>query len=58
MAYPSAILTGQDLMRDLALTPSPKIGQILSALQLARAEGRIGDRITALAFARGLAETP
>jgi tRNA nucleotidyltransferase (CCA-adding enzyme) len=58
VAYPSAILTGQDLMRDLGLSPSPKIGQILAALQLARAEGRIGDRSTALDFAKGLIETP
>jgi tRNA nucleotidyltransferase (CCA-adding enzyme) len=58
VAYPNAILTGQDLMRDLDLTPSPKIGQILAALQLARAEGRICDRSTALAFARGLIASP
>ncbi len=58
VAYPNAILTGQDLMRDLGLSPSPKIGQILAALQLARAEGRIGDRSTALDFAKGLIEMP
>jgi tRNA nucleotidyltransferase (CCA-adding enzyme) len=54
VAYPSAILTGQDLMGDLGLTPSPQIGQILAALQLARAEGKIHDRTTALALAKTL----
>jgi tRNA nucleotidyltransferase (CCA-adding enzyme) len=58
VAYPNAILTGQDLMRELNLSPSPKIGQILAALQLARAEGVIVDRLTALAFAKALTETP
>jgi tRNA nucleotidyltransferase (CCA-adding enzyme) len=58
VAYPSAILTGQDLMRELNLSPSPKIGQILAALQLARAEGVIVDRLSALTFAKGLIETP
>jgi tRNA nucleotidyltransferase (CCA-adding enzyme) len=58
VAYPNAILTGQDLMQELNLTPSPKIGQILAALQLARAEGVIVDRSSALIFAKGLIETP
>jgi tRNA nucleotidyltransferase (CCA-adding enzyme) len=58
VAYPNAILTGQDLMGELGLSPSPKIGQILAALQLARAEGMIVDRLTALMFAKGLIETP
>jgi tRNA nucleotidyltransferase (CCA-adding enzyme) len=57
VAYPNAILTGQDLMRELDLSPSPKIGQILAALQLARAEGEIVDRPSALAFAKAWTET-
>jgi tRNA nucleotidyltransferase (CCA-adding enzyme) len=58
VAYPNAILTGQDLMQELLLSPSPKIGQILAALQLARAEGVIVDRSSALIFAQALIETP
>jgi hypothetical protein len=45
-------------MGELGLSPSPKIGQILAALQLARAEGGIFDRASALTFAQGLIETP
>ncbi|MFM2432190.1 MAG: hypothetical protein RLZZ511_3404 [Cyanobacteriota bacterium] len=52
VAHPQPLLSGQDLMRSLGLPPSPQIGQLLAALQLARAEGQIHDRETALEFAR------
>jgi tRNA nucleotidyltransferase (CCA-adding enzyme) len=52
VAHPQPLLSGQDLMRSLGLPPSPQIGQLLAALQLARAEGQIHDRASALAFAR------
>ncbi len=54
IAHPTPLLSGQDLMRGLAIAPSPKVGQLLAALQLARAEGKITTRGEALEFARSL----
>jgi tRNA nucleotidyltransferase (CCA-adding enzyme) len=52
VAHPTPLVTGQDLMQTLQLAPSPKIGQLLATLQLARAEGKIRDRESALALAK------
>jgi tRNA nucleotidyltransferase (CCA-adding enzyme) len=52
VAHPTPLVTGQDLMNALQLGPSPKIGHLLATLQLARAEGKIGDRESALALAK------
>jgi tRNA nucleotidyltransferase (CCA-adding enzyme) len=52
VAHPSPILTGQDLMSVLQIPPSPQIGRLLAALQLARAEGKISTREEAVGFAR------
>jgi tRNA nucleotidyltransferase (CCA-adding enzyme) len=54
VAHPHPLLTGQDLMENLGLSPSPQVGKLLAALQLAYAEGKIGDRPSALEYARGL----
>ncbi|BAS58703.1 tRNA nucleotidyltransferase/poly(A) polymerase family protein [Leptolyngbya boryana NIES-2135] len=54
VAHPHPILTGQDLMTGLRIPPSPQIGRLLAALQLARAEGKITNREEALAFAQTL----
>jgi tRNA nucleotidyltransferase (CCA-adding enzyme) len=54
VAHPMPILSGQDLMQSLNLPPSPQIGRILSALQIAKAEGIIHDRDGAITFARSL----
>jgi tRNA nucleotidyltransferase (CCA-adding enzyme) len=54
VAHPTPLLTGQDLMQSLGLSPSPQVGQLLAALQLARAEEKIHDRTAALALARSL----
>jgi tRNA nucleotidyltransferase (CCA-adding enzyme) len=54
IAHPTPLLSGQDLMRGLAIAPSPKVGQLLAALQLARAEAKITTRDQALEFARSL----
>jgi tRNA nucleotidyltransferase (CCA-adding enzyme) len=58
VAHPMPILSGQDLMQSLNLPPSPQIGRILSALQIAKAEGMIHDRDSAIAFARSLLANP
>jgi tRNA nucleotidyltransferase (CCA-adding enzyme) len=52
MAHPTPLLSGQDLMQGLGISPSPKVGQLLAALQLARAEAEITTPEEALAFAR------
>ena len=54
VAHPVTLLTGRDLMALLQLQPSPMIGQLLEAIQLAQAEGNVTNRAEALAFARGL----
>lgn len=54
VAHPQPILSGQDLMQSLNLPPSPQIGRLLSALQIAKAEGKINDRTSAIAFARSI----
>jgi tRNA nucleotidyltransferase (CCA-adding enzyme) len=56
IAHPTPLLSGQDLMRGLGISPSPKVGQLLAALQLARAEGTIATREAALEFARSLVD--
>jgi tRNA nucleotidyltransferase (CCA-adding enzyme) len=52
IAHPTPFLTGRDLMMNLKLPPSPQIGQLLEAIQLARAEGKILTREAALEFAK------
>ncbi len=41
VAHPTPLLSGQDLMATLQLPAGPQIGQLLAAIQLARAEGTI-----------------
>jgi tRNA nucleotidyltransferase (CCA-adding enzyme) len=52
IAHPKPLVSGQDLMRSLQIEPGPIIGQLLSALELARAEGSISTPETALVFAK------
>jgi len=54
IAHPSALLTGRDLITQLNLSPSPVIGQLLEAIQLAHAEGKVSSRSEALEFAKTL----
>ena len=53
VAHPVPVLSGQDLMQSLALPPSPQIGRILSALQVAKAEGIIATPEEAIDLAQG-----
>ncbi len=57
IAHPAPLLTGRDLMAQLHLPPSPTIGHLLEAIQLARAEGKILTRLEALDFAKLLIQT-
>lgn len=54
VAHPNSPLTGRDLMAALNLAPGPRIGQLLEAIQLAQAEGKVHTREQALTFAQQL----
>lgn len=54
IAHPSPLVTGQELMQRLHLPPGPRIGQLLAAIQLARAEGKIATPADALALAENM----
>ncbi len=41
VAHPSPLITGRELMATLDIAPGPQIGQLLEAIQIARAEGKI-----------------
>jgi tRNA nucleotidyltransferase (CCA-adding enzyme) len=51
VAHPTAILSGNDLMKALKLPPSPLIGELLLQIQLAKIEGKISTIEDAIAFA-------
>ena len=53
VAHPQPLVTGKDIMTHLNLPPSPKIGELLTEVQLARIEGKITTREEALEFAHG-----
>lgn len=46
------LLTGQDLIRELNLSPSPRFGQLLAAVEAERLSGRLRTREEALAQVR------
>jgi len=52
VAYPQPLVSGKDLLRSLPLSPSPKIGEFLTELQIAAIEGRIHSQAEALALAQ------
>lgn len=54
VAHPVSLVTGQQLMTGLDLPPGPLIGKLLSALQLAQAEGTITTPDAALELAAQL----
>jgi tRNA nucleotidyltransferase (CCA-adding enzyme) len=54
VAHSTPILTGQDLMTALKLPPGPLIGQLLAAIQLAKAEGLLCTATDALSLAADL----
>jgi tRNA nucleotidyltransferase (CCA-adding enzyme) len=54
IAHPTQLVSGNDLMESLNLPRSPRIGQLLMEIQLARVEGRISSQAEALALAKEL----
>jgi tRNA nucleotidyltransferase (CCA-adding enzyme) len=51
VAHPQPLITGNDLIKDLQLKPSPEIGRLLTEVQIAQIEGIIHSREEALEFA-------
>lgn len=54
IAHPTRLATGQDLIDHLHLRPGPHIGKLLSAIELAQAEGKISTLEGALRLAKKL----
>jgi tRNA nucleotidyltransferase (CCA-adding enzyme) len=54
VAHPTQLVSGNDLMEYLILPRSPRIGQLLMEIQLARVEGIISTREDALKLAKEL----
>jgi tRNA nucleotidyltransferase (CCA-adding enzyme) len=54
VAHATPLLSGQDLMTALRVPPGPRIGRLLAAIQLARAEAKIGTAAEALQLAAEL----
>jgi len=52
IAHPQPLISGRDLMKALNLRPSPQIGELLDAIQLAQAEGAIATCEEAIAWAK------
>jgi tRNA nucleotidyltransferase (CCA-adding enzyme) len=51
VAHPTPLVTGKDLMRSLNLPAGPQVGQLLTAIAVARAEGKISTAQEALELA-------
>jgi tRNA nucleotidyltransferase (CCA-adding enzyme) len=58
VAHPTQLVTGKDLMRSLDLPAGRQIGQLLTAIGVARAEGRISTAAQALELATQMIDTP
>lgn len=56
VAHPTQLVSGNELMEYLNLPRSPRIGQLLMEIQLARVEGRISTREEALALTKELVD--
>jgi tRNA nucleotidyltransferase (CCA-adding enzyme) len=54
VAHPQLFVTGHDLLKELNLTPSPKIGKLLEALALAQVTGKVTNFPEAIDLARQL----
>ncbi|MBD2149833.1 CCA tRNA nucleotidyltransferase [Pseudanabaena sp. FACHB-1277] len=54
IAYPVALLTGDDLRYELGIAPSPKLGELLETVKLAQVEGQVKTRAAAIALVKTL----
>ena len=57
VAHPQSLITGNDLIREFKLKPSPLIGTILTEVQVAQIESKIATLQQALNFANSLLES-
>ncbi|WP_293088372.1 hypothetical protein [Okeania sp. SIO3B5] len=57
VAHPTPLLNGNDLITVLKLPKSPIIGQLLTEIQLARAEEKISTKAEAIQLAEKLIQT-
>ncbi|MEM8604811.1 MAG: CCA tRNA nucleotidyltransferase [Cyanobacteria bacterium P01_H01_bin.121] len=56
VAHPQVLVTGKDLIQKLGLKPGPIIGELLTEIQVAQAEGKVRQKAEAIEFARRLYE--
>ncbi len=56
VAHPTQLVTGIDLMKAFGLPSGPQVGRLLSAIQLAHAEGKIATHSEALQLAAELVD--
>ncbi len=56
VAYPTPLVSGQDIMISLKIPPSPFIGELLTEIALAQVEGRVSTRNEAIELAASLEE--
>ena len=54
VAHPQPLVTGNDLIKSLHLSPGPRIGTLLTTIQIAHIEGKIATKEEALQFAASL----
>ena len=54
IAYPVALITGDDLRKDLGIPPSPKFGELLESIKIAQVEGRIHSKEEAIALIQSI----
>ncbi|RLC65550.1 MAG: hypothetical protein DRI48_06600 [Chloroflexi bacterium] len=54
---PVPLLTGDDLIEELGLSPGPQIGRLLEAVREAQAAGEVGSREEALALSRRIRDS-
>ncbi len=58
VAHPRPVIDGNTLMDALNLSKGPHIGRLLTAIQIARAEGKVQTPAEAIAFAQSLDREP
>ena len=54
IAYPVALITGNDLRKDLGIPPSPKFGELLESVKIAQVEGKIHSKEQAIALIKSI----
>jgi tRNA nucleotidyltransferase (CCA-adding enzyme) len=54
IAYPVALITGDELQKELGIAPSPKIGELLESIKIAQVESKIQSKAEAIAFVQSL----